>query len=489
MGRGRLVWRDVAHGSVVGIAAVAGLASLALAHERAEAGRPLLTAIQAPTAGGAEGSKGLERIRAAGATVTRINVRWPAVTSLGRPRRPEDPGDPAYRWDDIDRAVTMAKAQGLEPLPTIHDAPRWAQEHPDDHAVLGPNRPHPREFASFARAAAERYSGRWEGLPRVRYWMVWNEPNLNTHFRPQIVRGRPFSPIWYREAVNAFADAVHAVHRSNRVVAGGLAPFTIDNGFFLSVAPLRFMRELLCMSKGERPRPDCRRVTKFDVWSHHPYTSGGPTHDASSPDDVSLGDLDEMQSLLRAAQRAGRIESSGRVRLWVTEFSWDTSPPDPRGVPLRLHARWVAEALYRSWAAGVELVTWFLLRDEPFGSSPYQSGLYHRGRSIAEDRPKPALQAFRFPFVALSEAGRVYVWGRTPAGQPGRVIVERAFRGGWQKLGVVTTSRHGIFQRRFRSTSDRGYLRARMLGTGEQARPFALQGIADKFFNPFGSPG
>ena len=68
--------------------------------------------------------------------------------------------------------------------------------------------------------------------------------------------------------LNAFADAVHAVHRDNVVIAGGLAPFrditprsrrrTSDWG------PLSFMRELLCVSTaGEADMLDAGRLRRL----------------------------------------------------------------------------------------------------------------------------------------------------------------------------------------------------------------------------------
>jgi hypothetical protein len=74
---------------------------------------------------------------------------------------------------------------------------------------------------------------------------------------------------------------------------------------------------------------------------------------------VSIGDLPEANRLLRAAVRARHVVSRGRVQLSVTEFGWDSKPPDDYAVPLKLHARWVAEALYRMWLDGVTLVTWY----------------------------------------------------------------------------------------------------------------------------------
>ena len=50
-------------------------------------------------------------------------------------------------------------------------------------------------------------------------------------------------------------------------------------------------------------------------------------------------DQDERKRLLNAAVEQKRFASSRRVAFWVTEFGWDTKPPDPKGVPLREHAR------------------------------------------------------------------------------------------------------------------------------------------------------
>ena len=44
---------------------------------------------------------------------------------------------------------------------------------------LGPSYPNAREFGEFAKAIARRFGGGFDGLPRVRYWQVWNEPNLS----------------------------------------------------------------------------------------------------------------------------------------------------------------------------------------------------------------------------------------------------------------------------------------------------------------------
>ena len=421
-----------------------------------------------------------------GATKVRLIVFWRNVAPSPEPAswNPADPADPAYTWAGLDAQVRRAVAGGLDPILSIVIAPGWATAADGGRYAAGTYKPNASDFAQFALASARRYSGTFEELPRVRYWQAWNEPNITLDLNPQLVDGKPVSPGWYRDMVNAFAGAVHSVHRDNVVVAGGLAPFfdstpevTRQNDDW---GPLTFMRNLLCI--GKDLKPTCSDRVHFDVWSTHPYTSGGPTHHAIKPDDVSLGDLPEMRAVLDAAIRAHHIVSARRPQFWVTEFTWDSRPPDPLGVPTKLLKRWVPQALYVMWRSGVSLVTWFSLRDESPTTSPYQSGLFYAG-----GRMKAYLRGFRFPLVAFPRSRGIYVWGRTPAGVTGRVIVERLAPGGkWKRLGVVTTNRFGIFERTFRALGT-GWVRGR-LGSADATLPFSLKSVPDQFFNPFGLP-
>ena len=444
------------------------------------ASRPLLTAVVDPGLfGGPSKETGFQRTRAAGASSVRLIFYWTSVAPAGKERpagfNPRNPGDPQYQWEAYDEQVRSAVAAGVEPIVGIQDAPAWAQL---CSRGPGPCRPSPSALADFMRAAALRFRGGYLGLPRVRFWQIWNEPNLDAYLVPQYdAKGRPASPDWYRSMVNTAADAIHSVKQDNVVIAGGQSPFGPDEKSTDRVAPLTFMRQLLCLSAGTNPKPVCRKRVRFDVWAHHPYTSGGPTHHANSPNDVSAPDLWKMRVLLDAAVRTGNLRSRGAVDFWVTEFAWDTSPPDPKGVPEELHARWVAEVLYRMWDQGVSLVTWFLVTDMPFtDTTPFQAGLYFRGANgMTSDTPKLALTAFRFPFVAFREPkkGSVMYWGRSPAGRS-TVIVEQKRQGSWRVVETLRPNSHGIFSGRYASTAKTGFLRARLANGKDEALPFSL---------------
>jgi hypothetical protein len=439
----------------------------------AETPRPLRTAIVDPAVfTSPDAAAALRRAAAAGISVIKVPLFWNEVAPASRPGgfRPANPGDPSYSWSGLDSELELIRAQGLEPLVYIAGAPKWAYRRID-----GAERPDPAQVADFALAAVKRYSGTSPDLPRVRLWQAWNEPN-----KVPSPAAKPGAADWYRALVNRFAAAVHT-RPGDTVIAGGLSPFGIST----AVAPLTFMRELLCLPEAAEARPPCSTPVHFDVWSTDPYTAGGPTHVAPA-NDVSIAELPQVDAALKTAARLGHLVSSQPVRFWVTEFSWDSDPPDPGGVPAALEGRWVSEALYRMWSSGVSLVTWFTLRDQPFASSPYQSGLYYLGKSFATDRPKPALTAFRFPFVAFPDAGQVDVWGRTPTSTAGPVAVEQEQASTWRRVATLHAAGDGIFQARVRAIG-KGPLRARILPTGSASLPFSLVSPPDRTYQPFGA--
>jgi hypothetical protein len=444
------------------------------------------------TFSGPQAALGFQRVRAAGGTVARIPLFWGTVAPKGAEMPagfdPRDPADPHYDWSSYDRQVRLAVAAGLKPILTIFGAPGWAL---DRSRSVPEYKPDPAQFGYFAEATARRYSGQFESLPRVRLYQAWNEANLRFFLNPQLEHGRFEAAELYRRMVNRFAAGVKRVHKDNLVIAGGLAPFKFEGGPFFG-GPLRFMRSLMCMSKGRRPHRTCRKRVRFDIWSHHPYTAGNPTHSAVRAEDVSLGDLPEMKRLLYAAVRAKQVVSSRRVRFWITEFSWDTNPPDPDAVPERVHARWVAEAFYRMWRAGVSLVNWYQVRDATgqgqLFSDTAESGLYQRGDGGLEtDRPKLALQAYEFPFVALPAGRRIAIWGRTPNSGRGRVVVEQQVKGEWRELKAFRANRYGIFRGRVPKRR-RTPLRARVPSQDAVSLAFAPHRTADRRVNPFGGP-
>lgn len=387
---------------------------------------------------GPQQAQAFSATRDAGARSVLLIADWRRIA----PRPPGSSADGAnpdssgYDWASLDAEVANAEAAGLTPILELFYPPGWALTAPRTGRSLGtPKIP---ALAQFAQALALHYDGK-HGAPRVHVFEVWNEPNLSLYLSPP-------SPDVYRSMVNAVAAAVHGVAPDNLVIAGALDPFKNHTPVWHTVAPLVFMRKVLCLSKGPHPHAVCKARVHFDIWSHHPYTFGGPFGHARLKDDVSLGNLSSMDAVLRAGVRLHRIVSAHRVQFWVTEFAWDTRPPNRHALRIQLQARATAEALHQMWISGVSLATWYLLQDRPL-STVYQSGLYFGGKPIDAARAKPTLTAFRFPFVAYLRSGGVSIWGRDATSSPERVAIElrRGAKGAWRTVARVQTNRYGIF--------------------------------------------
>jgi Cellulase (glycosyl hydrolase family 5) len=428
---------------------------------------PLVTALADPGLfNSSQKETAFAMTRAAGATYARLSVAWGAIAPLIPPPGfvATDSASPGYEWSGLDAVVRDAVAAGLTPiLDIVGGAPPWAYATQPNPPNAGA--PQAAALGAFATALAVHYGGSNPAAPAVHVFQVWNEPNLSLDLSP-------VKASTYRSMVNAVADAVRKVDASNLVIAGGMEPVAHKKSkkhVWYSTKPLDFMRSLLCVSKGAHPHATCDKSVRFDVWSHHPYTHGGPFGKAKVAGDVMLGDLPKMRSLLRAGVRLHHVISTRRVQFWVTEFGWDTRPPRPNAASLTLAARWTAESLYQMWRSGVSLVTWFLLKDFP-SPSPFQSGLYFGAESLADAKAKPTLAAFRFPFVAYLHRRTVRVWGRDATSDSRDVSIQRRHgkRGRWRAVATVTSNRYGIFRASVGlKASKKDWLRAVAPGSGK----------------------
>jgi hypothetical protein len=257
--------------------------------------------------------------------------------------------------------------------------------------------------------------------------------------------------------LNAFYAAVHAARPGARVLSAGTAPYGDPPGG-QRMPPAQFVRDLLCLSGSSLTPERCPNPARFDILDHHPYSVEGPGFHAFNADDVAIVDLGKLTTPLRRAESLHLVGGASRHQLWVTEVSWDSSPPDPRGVPVATQARWLEETFYLLWRQGVSTVLWFLIKDAPpvpDYASTYQSGTY-----FIDGRAKPSATAFRFPFVVVREGrGGLLAWGKAPAAGP--VRIERQGASGWTLVSMVHAANGGIFQAAL--TAHRGeMLRARV---------------------------
>ena len=347
----------------------------------AAAGRGMLVGLYEPVLPLTQPIKAFATFDILRVRVLRMDLPWSQVAKK-RPLHPADPSDPAYDWDTYDTFVLNAKRNHIVILFTIFGTPAWA------NGGQKPNRAPKRmvNLRNFAFAAAKRYSGSFKQgdgkvLPAVRRWMAWNEPNNPVFLRPQWKRARgrniPVAAKTYAQMCTAVWAGVHATHVKETVACGGTDPRGNNRarGSRPSIAPLTFLSALKRFG-----------LRHFDVYAHHPYYSNPQQSPSTPPRDkttVTLANINVLISLLTRLY--------GQKQLWITEYGYQTRPPDPH-----FGVSWTKQAQYLTAAFSIArrnprigLMVWFLLRDER-RLSGWQSGL-----ETAGGRRKPAYYAFR----------------------------------------------------------------------------------------------
>jgi hypothetical protein len=322
-----------------------------------------------------------------GVEALRANLYWNSVAKR-RPENARNPADPAYDWAGYDAFVKRAAENRIKVVFSIVRTPNWAIAAREKKK---PNRAPARmkDLQDFAFAAAKRYSGSFrpsedgEALPAVRFWLAWNEPNNPIFLFPQFRyiggRYRPVSPAVYAKMCNAIWSGVHLTGLSGEKVACGVtAPRGNNSGAQprSSLSPIPFLRGMK------------KAGARFDAYAHHPYYGHRTETPSSRPPlrgtAITLGNLDV---LIRELTRL-----YGPKRVWLTEYGYQTNPPDRAfGVSFVNQARYLSQAFAIARSnPRVDMMIWFLVKDEARIGNGWQSGLY-----TTSGRRKPSWQAFR----------------------------------------------------------------------------------------------
>lgn len=438
-------------------------AATALVGAPGAAARPLETVIQDdtlllyPPRQEVDGT--VRRLRALGVDRVRITASWSALApSPGSRKRPRFDARDSYRYPiggfaRLDKAVSAVAAAGLQPMVDLSFwAPRWAvprvdARRPEWHRYA----PSARAYGDFARAVVSRYDGRHPDptdlrrmLPRVRTWTTWNEPNFPDFLSPQWLpyrRGwRMVAPDVYRAMHEAAFREIKRVDPGSTVLAGGLASGgAFKPGRYGGIAPLAFLRALVCVDNRLRPTRSfgCKRFRPLhaDGFAYHPYTGGvsPAARDPEHPDSVIFGELPRLTGLLERLRRRGRI--ARRLPVYLTEFGYETDPPDPSGASPDQAARYLGQATYLAWRnPAVRTFAQFLVRDErPDPARAFDVGAaegWQSGLLDADGREKPSWTSFELPFWAQPArnargVGGMFAFGQVrPRGGPHLVRVE-----------------------------------------------------------------
>ncbi|MDQ6807689.1 MAG: hypothetical protein M3065_22685 [Actinomycetota bacterium] len=406
----------------------------------------------------------LQSMKTLGVSTVRVTLLWSVVAHGTKdPAKhhkfdPTNPADyPLGAWTNYDQLIADAQAVGIAVyFDVTGPGPSWAMGTTSDPTEKPSFMPNVGQFGKFVRAVGTRYSGTYHGLPKVKVWSIWNEPNQVGWLSPQGVYNSqlhtvvPYSPTLYRKLWFAARGALnHTGHQSDIVLAGETAPLGSppQNGR-TPMRPAQFIREFFCVNSKLKPltglQASVRGCSIFkdngpivaSGWAHHPYTKAEPpTWKDKSPDSIVIANISALPKLLDSIAKSTQRVASG-LPAWITEMGYETNPPDPyRGVTPANQAAFNNETDWMAYKQSrVAAVTQFLFQDAGPNTNfkqtargywgTYQSGIeYGAGSGQPAGTHKLAYDAYAMPIwiraTGPASSPRIELWtqARFHAGQ------------------------------------------------------------------------
>ena len=254
---------------------------------------------------------------------------------------------PRSAWDKYDRIVQEAQNHSVQLLVRLDDPPEWAY---GDPAVAGAQKGPPDDavdYANYVAAVVKRYCG------RVRYYQIWNEPNIYPEWGGSDEQPATVDPAGYAALLKAAAAAARGACGEVFLVSAALAPTTEPGG--RNMHDLRYLEGLY--AAGWQDDFDILAVQGFGLWT-------GPSDQRVSEDRTNFArPMMARDIMVRAGDAAKPV--------WITEFGWDSPPADmeaPYGrVDEETRAAYTTAAyrrMARDWPwAGVGFL-WFFRRPD-----------------------------------------------------------------------------------------------------------------------------
>lgn len=268
----------------------------------------------------------LELVRDMGARYVRMQIPWEDIEIHGRgdfmDRRNVEAVGVISAWDKYDHIVDTANCLDLELVMRVDRAPMWASTFfkslptfqeglAIDHTSTGPPDDF-NDYLNFLRILIDRYRG------RVRFFQIWNEPNLLNEWNWQTPNPRDFAALQclsYYTAKDTNPDAI--------ILFPSLAPTDgLDKR-----APLTDL-EFLDQFYREGGK-DC-----FDIMSAQAYGLGQPPDEHRYVRLRNLGNwnwtrpIDTRTDVSRIVllREVMELHGDGDKAIWIGESGWNSAP-------------------------------------------------------------------------------------------------------------------------------------------------------------------
>ena len=246
-------------------------------------------------------ARSLEEIAAAGFGGIRQQFPWFEIEVHAKGDFVDRRNDPngVDAWAKFDNIITLAEESNLEILARLDHPPAWSRAQPPE--IAGPFGPPDQveDYGDFVAAVADRYQG------RIRYYQLWNEPNIYPEWGEQTVSAENFVPFLcegYRRIKAIDADAI--------VVAPAISPTVALN--YRDLNNIVYLQRLYDAGGGP-----C-----FDVLAAQGYgLFSGPTDYRLRPTVINYPHHLFLRDVMV-------VNGDGEKPLWITELGWNTVPAD-----------------------------------------------------------------------------------------------------------------------------------------------------------------
>jgi hypothetical protein len=400
----------------------------------------------------------IAQMQALGVKALRVELDWydvaPSPSIATKPAfDATNPG--LYAWGEYDALIAEAQRLKWKVLLTLTSpVPRWATSNKKAPYITKPD---PKDFQEFMTAVGRHFG------TQVTLYSIWNEPNHPAFLLPQWnTNGTPASPRIYRALYQAgYAGLQAAGQAKPKLLLGETAPTGYSKvnykrekskALLHDVAPLAFLRGVLCLNASYKKSPSCTPLTAIG-YAHHAYTNAaGPSYRPPEKDNVTIGVLSRLSRALDLAASAHGVTS--RLPIYLTEFGVQSKPNRFLGVSAAKQAEFDAIAEKIAWSNGrVAAFSQYLLVDDPLGGKPgssvnggtvgFQTGLEYLG-----GKPKPLYFGWPLP-LTVSKSGHGYsLWGLvrpTTGATKVTVLVQPQGSRKYKTLKTVTTNGLGYW--------------------------------------------
>jgi hypothetical protein len=326
----------------------------------------------------------------------------------------EDRRHEPYRsaWEKYDHIVDLTEQYGVEIVPRLSNPPAWSRALTDTVGTYAP----PDDLADwgdYVYTIVSRYRG------RVRYYQLWNEPNIYPEWGERPVDPAGYAQLLcegYKRAKDADPDVV--------IVGGALAPtvsFHPGPGPALGLSDFVFLQRMYDAGAG-----DC-----FDVLAVNDYMLwSGPTDRRMRPTNINFSRPIYIRDIMVANGDANKP-------IWISEMNANAVPNDPAipdfgaygQVTPEQQARYAVLAYQRTmeewpWVGVVNF--WFFKR--PSDAERNQAWYYFR--MVEPD----------FTPLPVYEAMKAYTASLTPTLYPGTHQEDHwalVYEGAWETVSVT----------------------------------------------------